>query len=101
MDVVFANAGQLGTLVPLAQIDLAEFDKLVDVNVKGTLRTLIHAAKHFGPSGGTFIVNSSWLSSMNFPTIGAYAMTKAALDSLVRTAAAELADKGVKVYSIK
>jgi len=98
VDVLFANAG-LGELAPLGHISEAHFDKTFDVNVKGTLFT-VQKALPLMRAGGAIIVNASMVSIKGIPAFGVYAATKAALRSFVRTWAAELKDRDIRVNAV-
>ncbi|EYF07229.1 SDR family oxidoreductase [Chondromyces apiculatus] len=98
LDVLFLNAGILvhGTL---ATLDEAQFDEAFRVNVKGAWLAL-KAATPLLRAGGAVVLNSSITNAMGTPGSGAYGASKAALRSLGRTAASELADQGVRVNVI-
>lgn len=65
VDVLFANAG-IGTRGPLGAITEEQFDRVFDVNVKGTLFTVLKALALM-PSGGSIILNGSTTGSMGTP----------------------------------
>ncbi|AKU96653.1 3-oxoacyl-[acyl-carrier protein] reductase [Labilithrix luteola] len=98
LDVLFLNAGMLG-YGPIAPADEATIDRVLSVNFKGPWLAL-SAAVPLLPRGSTVVFNTSITNEMGGPTTGAYAASKAALRSLVRVAAAELADKGVRVNAV-
>jgi NADP-dependent 3-hydroxy acid dehydrogenase YdfG len=105
VDLVVANAGQmLGA--PWEDADVAEWDRMIDVNVRGLLRTgrafaddLLEAAAeglpadlvHVGSVGG----------HLTFPNYGVYAATKAAVAHLTRNLRAELGPRGVRVKTVE
>lgn len=81
--------------------DPATFADLYDVNVIGAVRLLqrcVPAMRAAG--GGVFVMLSSINADFATPTLAAYAATKAALNSLVRTAALELAGDAIRVNAI-
>jgi NAD(P)-dependent dehydrogenase (short-subunit alcohol dehydrogenase family) len=98
VDVLFANAG-LGEFAPLGYITEDHFDKTFDVNVKGTLFT-VQKALPLMPDGGTVVVNASMVSIKGMPAFGAYAASKAALRSFVRTWAVDLKDRKIRVNAV-
>src|ERR1700685_980370 len=83
IDVVFANAG-VAEFAPLGKITEEHFDKLFDINVKGTLFT-VQKALPLMKDGGSIIVNGSVASIKGTSAFGIYGATKAALRSFVRT----------------
>jgi NAD(P)-dependent dehydrogenase (short-subunit alcohol dehydrogenase family) len=98
IDVLFLNAGIVRN-GRLADLDEALFDEVMRVNVKGTFLALKHAAPLLRP-GGAVVVNTSVANRLGLPGCGAYAASKAALRSLVRTAAAELLPQNVRVNAV-
>lgn len=79
----------------------SEFDRVVNVNLRGTFN-LIRA---FGPAlaargGGSFVAFSSIRASVVEPGQGVYAASKAGLQQLLRTAAAEFGPQAVRFNAI-
>lgn len=98
LDILVANAGVIAS----SQIrDAAEehFDSMFDINVKGTYFTLQKAIPLMG-NGGSIILVSSCLATKGLPGHSVYNATKAAIRSLVRTAAAELLTSGIRVNTL-
>ncbi|OLT12224.1 oxidoreductase [Actinomadura sp. CNU-125] len=98
LDVVFANAGT-GTFGPTADITEADFDHSVDVNFKGVYFT-IQKALPLLSGDASIVVNASWTLHRGLPIASLYSATKAAVQSLARTLAAELGPRGVRVNSV-
>lgn len=76
-----------------------DFQHLYDVNVVGAVR-LIQALAPTMDEGSSIILLSSINARFATPTLAAYAASKAALESLARTAACELAPRGIRVNAI-
>lgn len=98
LDLLFLNAG-VAKFGPIAALPEEDFDETFRVNVKGpwlALKILAPLMKE----GGSVVVNSSVNNILGMPGSSAYAASKAALRSLVRTAAAELAPSGVRVNAV-
>jgi NAD(P)-dependent dehydrogenase (short-subunit alcohol dehydrogenase family) len=95
LDVLFLNAGIVreGTIDSMPE---ADFDEVFRVNVKGPWLALKRAATLLH-SGGAVVLNASINAHLGMPGTSAYAASKAALRSLGRTAAAELAGQGIRV----
>ncbi|MFP2904210.1 SDR family oxidoreductase [Pyxidicoccus sp. 3LFB2] len=98
IDILFANAAVV-KLSPLSDTSEALFDELVAVNMKGTFHTLQRAIPHL-KDGASVVVTTSWLNRIGFEGSSVLSMTKAALRSLVRVAAAELAPRGIRVNAV-
>jgi NAD(P)-dependent dehydrogenase (short-subunit alcohol dehydrogenase family) len=78
-----------------------EFDRVVNLNLKGNFRLLREAGRVMAAQGsGSMIVFSSIRSLVVEPGQGVYAATKAGVLQLVKTFAAELAPHGVRVNAI-
>jgi NAD(P)-dependent dehydrogenase (short-subunit alcohol dehydrogenase family) len=79
----------------------AEFDRVVELNLKGTFRVLREAGRAMSElRGGSIIAFSSIRSQVVEPGQGVYAATKAGIVQIVRALAAELGSKGVRVNAI-
>jgi NAD(P)-dependent dehydrogenase (short-subunit alcohol dehydrogenase family) len=98
IDVLFVNAG-VAKFAPLADTSESVFDEQFDINVKGSYFT-IQKALPFLNDGASIILNTSVVDSKGTIGASAYAATKAALRSLARTAAAELAVHGIRVNTV-
>lgn len=98
VDIFVANAGMLGTLTPLPHAEAAEWDRVFGVNVTAnfrlirTLDPLLRASDAgraiFVTSGAAHGARAYW---------GAYAASKAALESMARSYAAETAQTPLRV----
>ncbi len=98
VDILFLNAG-VAKFGPIASLDESAFDEVFRVNVRGPWL----AIKHFAPlmpKGGAIVINTSINGELGMPGSSAYAASKAAARSLVRTAASELAEAGVRVNAV-
>ncbi|HEY1928076.1 MAG TPA: SDR family oxidoreductase [Caulobacteraceae bacterium] len=99
IDVLLVNAG-VAQFATLAEIDEALFDRLFDVNVKGALFLIKHAAPAI-PQGGAVILTASVAGAAGgLPGSSVYGATKAALRSFGRTLARELQPRGIRVNTI-
>src|SRR5258708_10560790 len=95
LDILFANAG-VGEFVPLGQITEAHFDRIFDINVKGTVFT-VQKALPLMRDGGTIVINGSMVSIKAFPAFSVYSATKAALRSFARTWSVDLKGRGIRI----
>ncbi|WUI03874.1 glucose 1-dehydrogenase [Spirillospora sp. NBC_00431] len=98
LDVVFANAG-IAVFGPAAEMTEAGFDNAVDVNFKGVFFT-VQKALPLLTGDAAIVINASWTLHRGLPVGSVYSATKAAVQSLTRTLAAELGPRGVRVNSV-
>jgi NAD(P)-dependent dehydrogenase (short-subunit alcohol dehydrogenase family) len=94
VDIVFANAG-LAEFSALMNITEEHFDKLFDLNVKGTLFTVQKALPLLN-DGGSIILTGSVASAKGTAAFGIYGATKAAIRNFVRTWTVELKDRRIR-----
>jgi NAD(P)-dependent dehydrogenase (short-subunit alcohol dehydrogenase family) len=99
VDVLYASAGQGGGGQRLGEVTPEAFDKIFGVNVRGSIFTAQLLLPLMG-EGASIILNSSGGSVKGLPGLSVYAASKAALRSLARTWAAELAPRGIRVNVI-
>ena len=98
LDIVVANAG-VGEFGPLGRITEQEYERTTSINLKGTIFT-VQKALPLLSSGASVILLSSSAALRGTPGLGVYAATKAAIRSLARTWAAELAGSGIRVNAL-
>jgi NAD(P)-dependent dehydrogenase (short-subunit alcohol dehydrogenase family) len=94
IDIVFANAG-VGEIVPFGAVTEEHFDKLFNVNMKGTLFTVQKALPLLN-DGGSIILNGSVASVKGTAGFGVYGASKAAIRSFVRTWTTDLKDRRIR-----
>jgi NAD(P)-dependent dehydrogenase (short-subunit alcohol dehydrogenase family) len=99
LDVAFANAGIFGEVAPITEFRREVLEQVLEVNVIGSFLLLKHALAAM-ERGGSAIVNSSVVGLTSDPGITAYATSKHALVGLMRTAAKEMAPRGIRVNSL-
>ncbi|HEV8298668.1 MAG TPA: SDR family oxidoreductase [Acidimicrobiales bacterium] len=99
LDVCVASAGG-ATMSPILDCDLDRFLQPFTLNVIGSYLTLRHACRAM-TSGGSFVAISSESAVVPIRGLAAYCASKAALDMLVRVAADELGDRGIRVNSVR
>jgi 3-oxoacyl-[acyl-carrier protein] reductase len=101
LDVVCANAG-IFPMSPLAEMPAAEMDAILGTNVKGCMLTVQAAIEPLGRSGhGRVIVTSSITGPLSgFPGWSHYGATKAAQLGFIKSAAIELAPRGITVNAV-
>ncbi|HKB06233.1 MAG TPA: glucose 1-dehydrogenase [Gemmataceae bacterium] len=99
LDVLVNNAG-VYEFAPLADVTPEHFHKHFNVNVLGLILASREAVNHFAPGGGSIINISSVVSRGNLPATSVYTATKAAVDAVTRTLAAELGPRNIRVNAI-
>jgi NAD(P)-dependent dehydrogenase (short-subunit alcohol dehydrogenase family) len=86
---------------PILKYTGEEFDRVVSVNLRGNFNVLQAAGELMVKQGfGSIVLFSSIRSLVTEPGQSAYSMTKAGIVQLVRTAATEWGDKGVRVNAV-
>jgi NAD(P)-dependent dehydrogenase (short-subunit alcohol dehydrogenase family) len=98
IDVLFVNAG-VAKFAPLTETPESLFDEQFDINIKGAYFTIQKAVPYLN-DGASIVLNTSVAGSTGTPGTSAYSATKAALRSLARTAAAELAERNIRVNAV-
>jgi NAD(P)-dependent dehydrogenase (short-subunit alcohol dehydrogenase family) len=92
------NAGITGPRNTVTQTVLAQWQRVLDVNLTGSMLGIHHLAPHM--VAGASIVNVSSTVGMTGYYSAAYSCSKWALRGLTRSAAMELAPKGVRVNAV-
>lgn len=102
LDIVLANAGINGKWAPLEDLTPDDWDKTLDVNLKGTFLTVKYAVPHLKRQGGSIIITSSINGTRVFSNTGAsaYATSKAGQVAFAKMVALELAPHHVRVNVI-
>jgi NAD(P)-dependent dehydrogenase (short-subunit alcohol dehydrogenase family) len=96
LEVVFANAGMYQDQA-LGLMSLARWQRVVDVNLTGTFLTIRESMKQLRRAGGgAIVVLGSVAGRRAFPHMANYSSTKAGLEALVRSAAVEGAEFGIR-----
>lgn len=100
VDALVNNAG-IFPPASLAEVDPDEFRKVMDVNVLGTLIMTQALLPQLSEAAGAAIVNvASIAAKLPTPGTAAYSPSKAAVVSLTKLCAVELADRGIRVNAI-
>ncbi len=92
-DLLICNAAVMNTPAPLWKVPAAEFNKLVDVNIKGVATVIRHFVPHMIRRGSGVIVtlSSGWGRSTS-PEVAPYCASKYAIEGLTLSLAQELPD---------
>jgi len=102
LDIVLANAGINGVWAPIDEITPEEWDKTLEVNLKGTFLTVKYSVPHLKTNGGSIIITSSVNGTRIFSNTGAtaYSCSKAAQVAFTKMTALELAKHRIRVNVI-
>jgi dehydrogenase/reductase SDR family protein 4 len=102
IDVLVNNAGTNPVMGPLTDMDPAAWDKIMDVNLKGPYLAAVRVARAMMERGeGGKIINISSAASFDpAPMLGAYSISKAALNHLTRVLAKECGHAKICVNAI-
>lgn len=101
LDILINNAGLIEPIARIADSDPAEWDRIVDINLKGVYHGLRAAIPHMLATGGGTIINmSSGAATSALEGWSHYCATKAAVLSLTRCADKEYGAMGVRVVGL-
>lgn len=102
IDIVFANAGINGVVTPVEELAPDEWDKILDVNLKGTFLTVKYAVPYLKQRGGAVVITASVNGTRSFSKIGAsaYSSSKAGQVAFAKMIALELAEWGIRVNAV-
>ena len=98
VDVLFVNAG-IARFLPVESVTPQFFDEQFNINVRGAYFT-IQQLLPLMSSGGSIVLTTSVAADLGMAGTSTYSATKAALSSLARTLANELAPRGIRVNEV-
>lgn len=103
LDVVFANAGINGVWTPIEELQPEEWDKTIDINLKGTYLTVHYAVPHLkAAGGGSILITSSVNGTRTFssPGASAYSTSKAGQVAFMKMIALELGRHHIRCNAV-
>lgn len=98
VDLLFANAGY-GKFASIEHVDETHFDELFSLLVKGTFFTVQQIAPLM-KKGSAIVLNTSIVTELGMPNFSVYSAAKSAVQSFIKTFAAEFTEKGIRVNGI-
>jgi glucose 1-dehydrogenase len=101
LDVLVNNAG-IQKPCPSHEIDAADFDRVLSVNLRGPFLCSREALRHFlsREGGGVILNNSSVHETIPKPKYLTYSVSKGGLENLTKSLALEYADRGIRVNAV-
>ncbi|MFJ3928302.1 SDR family NAD(P)-dependent oxidoreductase [Streptomyces sp. NPDC090022] len=99
LDAAFNNAGTSTVPAPLHLTDDADFETIMDTNVRGTWNCMKHEIAAMLPAGGAIVNNSSVAGLVTTPAAAPYIASKHAVIGLTK-AASSYAAQGIRVNAI-
>lgn len=101
LDVLFANAGISGGIVPIFEQTVEHWQEVLRVNLIGPFLAIKHGAPHMVKAGAGSIICTASVAGLRANAGGnPYSASKAGVVSLVQTSAASLTGTGVRVNAI-
>lgn len=101
VDILVQNAGVQGPAGPIGEVSDADWDSVMDVNLRSALRlTRLLLPSMVARGSGSVILTSSIAGLRGNRAIGLYALSKAALSQLARNLAVEWGPSGIRVNAV-
>jgi 3-oxoacyl-[acyl-carrier protein] reductase len=100
LDVLVNNAG-VQTWTPLVDVTEAEWDAVINTNLKGCFLCTQAVARHMTAAGGGVVVNiGSGCNKVPFPKLVAYTASKGGIEMFTKVSAVELGPSGIRVNCV-
>jgi len=101
LDIIVNNAGTTAQVVPIADMDMAHFDQVMGINIRGVVMCTKYAAQVMLKKGKGSIINVSSVAGSRAGFTGhPYGTSKGAVLAFTRSVSNELGEKGIRVNSI-
>ena len=100
LDVLVNNAGIPGTLLPIDQLDEADWERGLAVNLGGVFRCAKYAVPHLEASAGAIVNIASTFGMVGAPLTPAYAAAKGGVIALTRQLAVDVGPRGIRVNAV-
>ncbi|WP_299624276.1 SDR family oxidoreductase [Pelagibius sp.] len=100
LDILVINAGVVVMGDPL-ESDPDAVDRMIDINVRSPYHAAVEAARSMNDGGRIVVIGSVNGDRMPFPGGAAYALTKSAVQGMVRGLARDFGERGITVNSVQ
>lgn len=102
LDILFSNAGIIGSVTGILELDMDDFDNIMATNVRGVAATIKHAGRAMVAKNvrGSIICSGSVASCLGGTGPHGYTTSKHAIVGLVRGTCSELGVYGIRVNSV-
>ncbi|HTY55949.1 MAG TPA: glucose 1-dehydrogenase [Candidatus Binataceae bacterium] len=98
LHIMACSAGAIGPMGDSREVDIDEFDKCFEINVRALFACVRAALRYFVPAGyGKVVAISSNFGTVGLPQLAAYCGAKAAAINMIRALAAEYGKSGVNI----
>jgi len=98
---ILVNSAAIGLAGPLADLDIHDYQAVMDINVRAPVLFAKAAIPHLGEGGRIISIGSALGERVPFPGLTTYAMSKAALVAFTRGLSRELGPQGITVNLVQ